>query len=68
MKFNRLVLIFAVLFAAALFAAIHPANPNKLCARPGCGHYHYWHANGNGPCEYSDPFVLPGHCPGIVHQ
>ena len=51
---------------AAQLAAIHQPNDNKYCQRPGCGHYHNQHEKGNGMCLYTDPFTLPGHCPGFV--
>jgi len=65
---TRILLLFVLIPLAALLllAAIHPPNQNTVCARPGCGHYKFSHANGNGPCEYSDPYTLPGHCPGFI--
>jgi hypothetical protein len=63
----RQIAILILLTVAALLAAIHPPNPNTECARPGCGHRHFNHFKGNGPCEYSDPYVPVGHCPGFVH-
>jgi len=60
--------IFIVLAVALIsIAAIHPPNDNKLCARPGCGHYKNVHDNGNGVCRYADYiYVFPGHCEGFI--
>jgi hypothetical protein len=63
---KTLAIVWLLLIASALLAGIHPPNQYTLCARLGCGHYKFSHANGNGPCEYSDPYTLPGHCPGFI--
>lgn len=47
-------------------AAIHPPNPNKLCQRPGCGHYRFSHDKGNGACLFVDPVTPVGHCEGFL--
>jgi len=62
MKLSRFILTIFVL------AAIHPPNENIFCARPGCGHRHFSHAKGNGPCEYVDLFTPAGHCPGFLRK
>ena len=61
---TKILLLIFWIALAVLVAANHPANPNKLCARPGCGHYHTFHSKANGPCEYASPEAPAGHCLG----
>ncbi len=56
--------LMALLAIIMVNGAIHPPNARGECQRSGCGHPKSMHAK-NGPCEYSDPFIVVGHCAGF---